>query len=284
MTKKILFMTAAALATLFAPAVAMADMAPSTSDIGSLQPPQESKIQMASETVSFTIPANLKSPFVSDTAVKLIPTRALFMMKNPTKAAMKQHVIFPVTYTDSSEGMKQYAKNVRVYVNGYSKQITATKGTYRTFDANGKEIQSPMVDGYAFDMTIPALRTIPVVVRFNAPVGYNYFNDKEPTVNYLLASGAGWAGNIGSATFKFIYPSFPRAGWVAQEEWNQKANSVKAVGHSVNFTYLNFEPTVDSIPHFVFLTPAQAKANPKGGPVMERSYPGCDAAHPENCP
>ncbi len=274
-----LFLTVSA----FLPSVAFADIAPSVSTIGSISPPKESAIQMSREVVTFTVPSKI-IPYTTDTSAPTMPALATFWMKNPTGKAMTQQVLFPVTFSVGVSGeVKQYAKNVRVTVNGKRVALKETTGAYNTYTNGGVMKTEQRSNGYSFVMRIPAKKTVTVVVRFDAPVGYNYYNEQEPTVDYLLASGAGWGGPIEKATIQFVYPMKARKQWVRQIESAPTSTAQTLTGRAVSFLYTNFEPKENDKPHYVFLTPVQAKVDPAGAPVTTK-YPGCDDKHPENCP
>lgn len=68
--------------------------------------------------------------------------------------------------------------------------------------------------GYAFSFSVPAKRTVTVTIRFDAPLGANYWDGTDLTLDYLLASGAGWGGTIGRADIQFVYPFKLKKGWI----------------------------------------------------------------------
>lgn len=282
---KISFSTLFLLGSFALPLAAQADIAPSISEIGSVAPPQESVIQMTRETVRFTLPAGLISSENIEKTAPTMPAEATFWLKNPTAQAVDQRVIFPVVFHIGTTGeVQQYAKHVRVWVNGKLVATKETKGSYDTYTNDGRLTKGEKVNGYEFALRIPAKKMATVIVRFDAPVGYNYYNSAEPTVTYLLASGAGWAGPIQKAEISFIYPRAARAAWVEQLESTPTTTRKTALGHVVTFTYLNLEPKQQDAPHYAFVTPTQAKKDPKHAAPSTTKYPGCDDRHPENCP
>lgn len=262
MLKKLRCITLTLLAGLLFPLAVAADAAPDVSNIGTLQPVAESPVALTRELVQFTIPLTLAA------SRQTIPATATFWLSNSATSTQKIRSIFPLYFEEAMTGaVTQYAKNVRVRVDGKAVASQLTDGAYPARAASG-QLTTVKDSGYAFSFSIPARKTVAVTVTFAAPVGETY-NGSGLSLHYLLASGAGWHGKIGQADIQFVYPFRLKSQWIALEQrklFGLKSGlgsvSKKISGARATWHYKNFEPNESDVLTFDFVTPQEAKKHP----------------------
>lgn len=181
------------------PSAASADMGYELNKASSIAPIEESSVRMEKEVVHFTIPA-------PDQDSAFLKAKATFWMHNPTDKKVAFQSVFPFLL---SERGAVYAKDVRITIDG--KSVPGKDGTYTYAVRDDRGLQAVTSTGYQFPVEIAAGQTAVVVIDFLSPV--LPLSDSENAFSYLLASGAGWAGNIGQATFEIEYP-YAKGPWV----------------------------------------------------------------------
>jgi len=234
----------ALLAALLFPVAALADMGPSYPDIGGITPPgstslEETPISLDKEIVTFSVP---KTPG----GYGSMPATATFWLRNQTSKDVSIKSTFPLYLPDGT----QYANNVSVTIDGKSASGTVEKTSYPAIDSANK-LTLTSTQGFIFPLTVGAGKTTKVVISFLSP--YKSESDNVSIgFNYLLSSGAGWAGMIGNAKIELDYPYPLQKGWLGDVTSTANANSV-----TLEFT--NFKPTLANDLGFEILNPSIAK-------------------------
>ncbi|MFH1078571.1 MAG: hypothetical protein V1745_04830, partial [Patescibacteria group bacterium] len=181
--------------------VALADDGPVISVIGSAEPIEESVIRMDKELVEFTVPASDND---------LPKGKATFWFSNSTDQDVTVPTIFPMTYEGPGARFQtSYAQNVKAFLNDVQLPGEVSYKPYPVRDASD-ELESKESLGYTFTFTVPAKRTVQIVVTFDVPLS----GVAMPFFTYYFGSGAGWSGTIGEARFVVRYPHVLQDGWV----------------------------------------------------------------------
>lgn len=210
---------------------AKADDGPFITELGALQPLKESQIRMESEDVVFT--------YAVDGTIK---GRATFNFVNTADTAVKLDTIFPLEGNAGYEDAVQYAKNVTVKVDGKTVGTEMKKGSYPERAVDSDLVVSPLVAGIVFPLAFEPNGKRQVEVSFTPQTTW-----LMPTFNYLVGSGAGWAGSIGRADFSVVYPIALQSGWVTMRLFDASdmknfPGEEQIKGNRVTFSVRNLEP------------------------------------------
>jgi hypothetical protein len=225
---------------LFGTAPVQADVAPPHQPPGANPVPgkQQTQVQMAAETVVITAQATpfwIKSSWpnaVNDWA----RVKASFTMHNQGAAAENMQVQFPLENPNGGgDGNFGYPliQNFAVQVNGAAVNIT------KITTPNPLAGDNPPVHWASFGVTFPAGQDVHIDVSYAlAATGYVPVDAFE----YILETGAGWQGPIGSADLSLVlpYPAGPEN--VLVDSTNFKG---AFSGNKVTWHYDNLEPTSD---------------------------------------
>src|SRR5271157_3993052 len=216
-----------------------ADVAPPQQPPGANPAPGQTKtqVQMAAETVVITVqttPYSIKSSqanVVNDWAT----VNASFSMHNQGTADETMQVQFPLENPNGmGDGFFNYPliQNFAVRVNGA--RVTTTNTT----TPNPEGGSNPPVQWVSFGVNFPAGHDVPIDVSYTLrATGYAPVDQFE----YILETGAGWYGPIGSADLSLVLP------YPAGPENVILDNSVPFTGafsgNKVTWHYDNLEPT-----------------------------------------
>ncbi len=209
-----------------------ADDGPFITELGALQPMQESHVRMESEDVVFT--------YAADGSIN---GNATFNFVNTTNEKITLDTIFPLEGNAGNDEAVAYAKDVTVKVGGRIMKTETKKGFYPERDEKGNLTTSPEVMGMVFPLSFAPQGKLQVEVSFVPETNLWLF----PTFSYLIGSGAGWSGPIGQANFSVIYPMELQSGWVTMEFFDGSGmkpfpTEAKINGKKVTFSMENLEP------------------------------------------
>lgn len=235
------------LISLFVPAIAFADTAPVYPGTNSIGPTQESPIAMDREIVTFTFPTSTEyDPNVE----RFGAARATFWLSNPTDRSVSTTSIFPFYY----ERGEMYAlpKSVSVHINDKPVAGTSQKGTFPIGKQTALKLTS--AEGYVFPLSVGAHETVKVDIDFKFPFNHDT-HGPNLVFKYVLASGAGWAGAIGSVELDIIYPYPAQFGSVRDGSGNVGMVS----GNTVSFIYKNVNPEPGADVEFSLVPPELVK-------------------------
>ncbi len=192
-------------------------------------------VQMLAENVTLWIRAGAGGKYVASVT-------ADFNFRNQGPSAESMQARFPMESVDGGGdgyGGRPLIRNFAAKAGGAALPVTV--------------IEEPLTDGpavawSAFPLTFPAGKDI--FLRVTYETDFNYGKYGEAWLEYILETGAGWYGNIGSAvvTYRFPYAVGP-VNVPGQEQ-------AVRTGSEVRFLYTDFEPDSRSNVRLHFFSPA----------------------------
>ncbi len=239
----------------FPQATALADAAPPEAPPGTTLLPGESitQVRMVSETVTLTIS---KDP--SDAEHAIAKTEAVFTMRNLGAAEEKMAVRFPLSFFNgNSDGYFQFPEidSIAVKVNGKN---APTRREMQPFAAS--ELSYPERDEIpwaVFDVTFPPNQDIIIEVVYHVD-GFGYY--PYEAFKYVLETGAGWNGTIGSAEIIVRLPyevSEQNLDLTGQAGHGGSTPGGVMSGNEIRWKFRDLEPTYSDNIQIVLVTPLQ---------------------------
>jgi hypothetical protein len=220
--------------------MAKADAAPPPDPtVGGVGPyrPQKTSVQMMSETVFIDVPqspSDIQKP-------KQIKVSASFTMHNQGQAEEHMQAIFPLTRLNtggSEEALYQIdISTFRIKVNGREVPFTTISTPPEVTITDMDHGFSPNVEWAAFDAIFPVKQDVLLEVEYEMLNPYGEYGEGFTGIAYILETGAGWYGNIGSAdiTVRFPYP-------VTEEAVSGNPPGYIFSGNEMRWTLRDFEP------------------------------------------
>lgn len=215
-----------------------ADVAPPEQPPGaSIMPGGEStQVRMLAETVTLTVLSKPAANFLAQAK-----TEADFTMRNLGTAEEKMEARFPLTFWDEGgDGFFNFPEipDIQIFVNGKSVPTHRIDATY-TSPGGIALSRSPWA---AFDVTFPPGKDVQITVKYTTN-GYGY----APFValRYILETGAGWNGTIGTADIVIKLPYDATAENVLLDEssgFSETTLGAQLVGQEVRWHFEDFEP------------------------------------------
>lgn len=190
------------------------------------------KIQMVSEKVKIKMESYYA---VKDAAI--LTRRAFvtckFVFKNISKHKIKTKVGFPGDLYRWSDAVDVPDLNkFTVYIDGHPVKIQIKKEITSKEPNYGEDYRN----WYTWDATFPPLKTIVITNSYWVALS----SDQETSwFEYILVTGANWAGNIGSASIEVVYPN--------KQELKMFVKEIKPVGYKIiknkiYWEFKNFKP------------------------------------------
>lgn len=240
---------------------ANANDAPLILEVRNLQPLEESALVMEHEKIEYIVS---ESGEVSGSVE--------FTFVNPTDKAIEQQTIFPIESNYGSglqfEEGKEYAKDIKVRVNGKSVVTTVGNGQYLKRSEDGSLNVSQPASGVLFGFSVPAKGKTQVLTTFK-PYMWSY-GGEFLNFGYYYGSGVGWSGNIGKAEVSVKYPYDIQNGWI--ELYIGDLVKSDFSGRTANLEVTGFEPrTGYEWLRFIILPPKMGSAIIKAQHEAERS-------------
>jgi hypothetical protein len=225
---------------LFFATPAQADVAPPAQPPGgSIGPGEPTQVQMQAEAVEVTVQSLLYTgqPQLVDKTTQA-KVKAGFTMRNQGNAEEKMQVRFPlIDPSGMGDGFGNYPEIQDIQVRVNEKLVPTeriTTSTPNTWDQN-----APPIAWAAFDVSFPPGKNVAIDVSYTLkPTGY--FPVAE--FRYILETGAGWQGSIGSADILLRLPYDATPQNVLQGE-NTSTPEGQFAGNEVRWHYENLEPT-----------------------------------------
>lgn len=238
---RILFAILILLASFLTSEAAHADVAPPEAPPGTTLLPGESatKVRMAAETVTLSIS---KDP--ADAKNAIARTEAVFTMRNLGAAEEKMDVRFPLSFFNgNSDGYGNFPEidSIEVKVDGKSISI---RREIQPFTAS--EYSYPERDELpwaVFEVTFPPNRDVVIEVAYDVN-GFGYY--PYETFKYILETGAGWNGTIGSAEIIVRLPyevSEQNLDLTGQAGHGESSPNGVRSGNEMRWSFEDFEPT-----------------------------------------
>ena len=226
-----------------------ADMAPPAQPPGSLLAPDKNttRVQMVSEKVTIQVGnvANLyyeKNPHGAVNA----EVSASFFMQNQGSKDEKMQARFPLSnFSGYGDGSFNYPEiqNFRVWVDQVEKKWVVTQ----TPNLLNKDYAP--IKWASFEATFLAGKQVRVDVTYQLQsTGYL----PQAQFDYLLETGAGWFGPIGSGeiSLSLPYPASPE-----NVNLSESTSSGQILGNSISWTFVNLEPTSQDNWHALIVSP-----------------------------
>jgi tetratricopeptide (TPR) repeat protein len=193
---------------------------------------------MMSETVYIEVPP---SP-VDIQEFKQIKVNASFTMRNQGQTEEHMQVIFPLTRLNTG-GTEEALYRIdlstfHVKINGKEVSFTTVTTPPEIKLTDKYHGFSPEVQWAAFDVTFPVKQDVEMEVEYEMLNKYGEYGEGFTGIAYILETGAGWYGNIGSAdiTLRFPYP-------ITEEAVSGNPPGYILSGNEMRWKLKNFEPT-----------------------------------------
>jgi tetratricopeptide (TPR) repeat protein len=219
---------------------ARADVAPPEFPPGSNPVPGSlvTQVRMMAERVTLTV---ISRP--PEKVLGQAKTEAAFLMRNLGTAAESLDVRFPLTFFDGrDDGFGHFPEiaDLQVLVNGKPVTWRRVQAAYTGADSFNEQTLTPWA---AFSVNFPPGIDVPISVTYLAD-GYGY----EPyyALRYVLVTGAGWNGTIGTAEVIVRLPYEANAQNVVLGEttgFSDTTSGAQFVGNEVRWHFEDFEPT-----------------------------------------
>jgi hypothetical protein len=234
---------------------ASADVAPPETVPGSnLNPGSEStQVRMVAETVTLTV-----SEDPADKNGAVAETRAVFNMRNLGTTEESMAVRFPLSFFNgASDGFFNYPEipSIAVKVDGKS---VSTRRELQPFLSTemGRTSEREDIPWAVFDVTFPPNKDVTIEVVYNVQ-GFGYY--PYEVFKYVLETGTGWNGTIGSAEIilRLPYEANEKNVWVEGVEGYGPATQGGVFnGNEVHWKFTELEPTFENNLQFVIVTPS----------------------------
>jgi hypothetical protein len=251
--------------------------APARADVGvqpvlpggsSLQPGEETSIQMAVEVVTM----NIRAATEADNALLQLATKyygfqsypvwypgvaeveADFMMKNPTSQAVSMDAWFPLASALENVDWSFNPGEIVPRIESFRVSVGGNPVDYAVSELpNPQGADKPPLPWASFPVTFPGEKETAIHVSYMLPLQPSV-KGHEMAVYYILQTGAGWAGPIGQAELivNLPYPASPEtlAGMrklylppmnVGQQSTGVPSGAVLD-GNQARWTWKDFEP------------------------------------------
>ena len=232
-----------ALGLLFFPGQpARADIAPPAEPPGSnISPGDGTQVQMLAETVQISIqpvPYQSRPRLAAEFAQASV--KASFTMRNQGESDEQMQVRFPLMDpSGTGDGFGNYPEIQSIQVRVNEKSVGTrriTTPTPNTWDQN-----APPIAWAAFNVDFPVGKKVSIIVQYNLqPTGYFPVADFA----YVLETGAGWFGPIGSADLILSLPYEVNSQNLVYGDYNTTPGG-QVSGQQITWHYDNLEPTRD---------------------------------------
>ncbi|MCC7118898.1 MAG: hypothetical protein IT310_10275 [Anaerolineales bacterium] len=256
-----------------------ADVAPPENPPGSnLDPGSAStQVRMVAETVTLTV-----SPDPADKENAIAKTEAVFTMRNLGAVEEKMNARFPLSFFNgNSDGFGNFPEIASIAVKVNGKAVSTRREMQSAFDSEFSYDERDEIPWAVFEVTFPPNQDVLIEVVYNVN-GYGYY--PYEAFNYVLETGAGWNGTIGSAEIilRLPYEANPKNVVMEDAETGYGGSTSGGVfsGNEVRWTFTDFEPTYANNLQFVALTPSlwesvlaeteNVTRNPKDGEAWGR--------------
>lgn len=230
------------LLSLSIPFPARADVAPPEQPPGANIMPGSTttQVRMLAETVTLTVLSKPSASYPGQAK-----TEADFTMRNLGSAEEKMQARFPLTFwNDHDNGFGQFPEipDIQISVDGNTVPTHRIDATY-TPSGGVALARSPWA---AFDITFPPGKDVNITVKYTTN-GYGY--DPVFNLRYVLETGAGWNGTIGSADIivKLPYPASQENVLLRDDTGIPSTTAGAQIsGNQVTWHFADFEPTSDN--------------------------------------
>lgn len=255
---------------------ARADVAPPETPPGTnlLPGDERTQVRMQAETVTLIVSEN-----PADATNAIAKTEAVFTMRNLGTAEEKMQVRFPLSFFDgASDGFGRYPEISAIVVKIDGKTVTTRRENQPFFNWANGYTERDELPWAVFDVTFPPNQDVKLEVFYTA-YGFGYY--PYETFKYVLQTGAGWNGTIGSADIivRLPYQASEENIYIA-DEYSQTSSGGILSGNEIRWHFEDLEPTWQDDLQVTVVTPqlwqailkdtASVEANPKDGEAWGR--------------
>ncbi len=244
---------------------AHADAAPPEPPPGSnIDPDSElTQVRMVAETVTLTVS---EDPVADNKTIA--KTEAVFTMRNLGATEEKLNVRFPLSFLDgNSNGYGQFPEiqSIEVKVNG---ETVPTQREMQPYTIGEPNLGGPKPNRHereeipwaVFEVVFPPNQDVTIEVVYDVQ-GFGIY--PYQAFKYVIETGVGWNGTIGSADviLRLPYETNKKNVWVEDvgtgylAAWHPPAGGVFS-GNEVRWKFENLEPTFENNMVFVVVTPS----------------------------
>lgn len=231
-----------------------ADIAPPKTPPGTTLLPgaETTQVRMLAETVTLTV---LPDPSKPEAAIA--KTEADFTMRNLDSSDEKMQVRFPLSFFDgSSNGFMEYPEIPSITVKVDGKGVPTHREMQPPFGEITTYTERQDIPWAVFDVAFPASQDVNVAVTYTVK-SYGYY--PHATFDYILETGAGWNGTIGSADIivKLPYEANERNSLVQESAlWDASTPGATLSGNEIRWHYADLEPTRENNIEVILITPS----------------------------
>jgi hypothetical protein len=232
----------------------LADAAPPEAPPGTNLLPGESitQVRMVAETVTLTISKHPSNPQGA-----IAKTEAVFTMRNLGAVEEKMAVRFPLSFFDgSSDGYGNFPEINAIVVKVDGKPVP-TRREIQPFAASERSYRERDELPWAvFDVTFPPNRDVVIEVVYSVN-GYGYY--PYEAFKYILETGAGWNGTIGSAEIivRLPYEANTKNIWGSDESgYGETTPGGVLSGNEIRWSFKDLEPTWEDNIQIVLVIPS----------------------------
>ncbi len=268
------------LAALFSPRPVRADMAPPETPPGANPVPgaETTQVRMVAETVTLTIAQDPTDPKGA-----IARTVATFTMRNLGRASESMSARFPLTFFNgNSDGYGNYPEIAQIAVRVNGKSVPTRRELQPFFPSQSSYHEAQEIPWAVFEVSFPPAQDVIVEIAYTVH-GYGYY--PYEVFRYVLETGAGWNGTIGSADIimRFPYEVTRQNVWAenaASAGYGNPTSGGELSGNEIRWRFENLEPTSEDNIEIVIVAPAlwervlkeaqRVAKNPKDGEAWGR--------------
>lgn len=235
--------------------VIRADAAPPEAPPGTTLLPGESitQVRMVAETVTLTISKNPSNPQNA-----IAKTEAIFTMRNLSTTEEKMAVRFPLSFFNgNSDGYGNFPEINAITVKVDGKTVPTKREIQPFTNSEQSYHERDEIPWAVFDVAFPPNQDVIIEVVYNVN-GFGYY--PYVAFKYILETGAGWNGTIGSAEIIIRLPyeiSEQNLDLTGQAGHGESTPGGVRSRNEIRWIFKDLEPTyLDNI-QIVVVTPAQ---------------------------
>lgn len=238
----------------FPPKTAHADVAPPEAPPGTnLIPGNETtQVRMVAETVTLTIS---KDP--ADSRESIAKTEAVFTMRNLGTAEEKMQVRFPLSFFNgNSDGRGNFPEIESITVKIDGNPVQTKKENQPFFNSESSYQERDEIPWAVFDVSFPPDQDVTLEVTYTVN-GYGYYPYEK--FKYILETGSGWNGTIGSADIivRLPYEVSDQNIWLSGESgYGETTQGGVLSGNELRWHFDDLEPTAENNIQVIVVTPS----------------------------
>lgn len=238
----------------FPPKTVHADVAPPEAPPGtSLIPGNEStQVRMLAETVTMTI---FKDP--ADVKGAIAKTEAVFTMRNLGADEEKMQVRFPLSFFNgNSDGFGNFPEIASIAVKVDGKTVQTKQENQPFFNTEFSYQERDEIPWAVFDVGFPSSQDVKIEVAYTVN-GFGYY--PYEVFKYILETGAGWKGTIGSAEIivRLPYEASEQNVWISGESGYGTTTAGGVLnGNEIRWRFEDLEPAAENNIQAMVVTPS----------------------------